>query len=208
MTRKNYVQLAVLPLFALLALGSSSPKKDDKKSSTTTTTSASISNSVTVGDAQWTILDVVNRGSTMKGSDSWDKEATTTGTFIQVHFKVANTSTKEGSIGGIPKLVAADGREFGTVEMQSSYLPKNANGVFLDKIQPSMSKEFYEIFEIPAGVTQVSFKAHDFGLFASDKKLSLGTLPPAPPPPPATAAPASTAKAAPAPKAKAAKKKK
>jgi hypothetical protein len=67
--------------------------------------------------------------------------------------------------------------------------------VFLDKLQPSMTKEFTEIYEIPAGVTSVSLKAHDFGLFGSDKSIALGALPPAPPAPVA-AAPAVPAKPA------------
>lgn len=37
-------------------------------------------------------------------------------------------------------------------------------------------------------VTTVSLKAHDFGLFGSDKTIALGNLPPAPPPPPAPVA--------------------
>ena len=197
MTRKTVFHLAVLPLFALLALGSSSPKKDgapaDDKASTTTTTAASIGKAVEVGDAEWTILDVVNRGAKMKPNESYEKEANTTGSFIQVHFKVANKSKKEGTLGEVPKLVDGTGREFGTMELQSSFRPKDSNGVFLDKIQPSMSKEFYEIYELPAGVTTVSFKAHDFGLFGKDKTINLGALPPAPPPPPAAPAPAAPA---------------
>ena len=111
-------------------------------------------------------------------------------------------------MGEVPKLVDGTGREFGTIETPSSFRPKDTNGVFLDKVQPSMTKEFTEIYELPAGVTTVSLKAHDFGLFGSDKTIALGNLPPAPPPPPVAktgglgskpaAAPAGKAKAAPA----------
>jgi hypothetical protein len=190
MTRKTVLQLAVLPFFALLAVGSSSPKKDgapDDKAATTTTTAAGIGKPVEVGDAEWTIIDIVNRGTRMKANESYEKDAVTTGSFIQVHFKVANKSKKEGTLGEVPKLVDTTGREFGTMELQSSFRPKDTNGVFLDKIQPSMSKEFYEIYELPAGVTTVSFKAHDFGIFGKDKTINLGALPAAPPAPVAAA---------------------
>lgn len=214
MTCKTLLQLAVLPFFALLAVGSSSPKKDgaaaDDKVGTTTTT-GSVGKGVAIGDAEWTVIDIVNRGTKMKANESFEKDATTTGTFLQIHFKVANTGKKEGTIGDVPKVVDPGGREFGTYENASSFRPKDSTGVFLDKVQPSMSKEFYEIYEVPAGVTTVSLKAHDFGLFGKDKTIALGNIPPAPPAP--VAAPAAPAKGgAPAPaaaaKAKAAPAKK
>ena len=214
MNRKTWFHLAVLPVFALLAVGSSSPKKGaDDKASTTTTTSGKLGSATTIGDSEWTVLDIVNRGSTMKANESYEKDAVTTGTFIQLHFKIANKSKKEGVMGDVPKLVDATGREFGTIENASSFRPKDTNGVFLDKLQPSMTKEFTEIYELPAGVTSVSLKAHDFGLFGSDKTIDLGALPPAPPAPVAAATPAAAAKpaakaAAPAAKAKAAPAKK
>jgi hypothetical protein len=199
-------------VFALLAVGSASPKKGaDDKASTTTTTSGKLGTATTIGDSEWTVLDIVNRGTTMKANESYEKDAVTTGTFIQLHFKIANKSKKEGVMGDVPKLVDSTGREFGTIENASSFRPKDTNGVFLDKLQPSMTKEFTEIYELPAGVTSVSLKAHDFGLFGSDKTIDLGALPPAPPAPvaaatPAPAKPAAKA-AAPAAKAKGATKK-
>jgi hypothetical protein len=198
MNRKTWFHLAVLPVFALLAVGSSSPKKDgaaDDKAATTTTTAGKLGTATTIGDSEWTVLDIVNRGTTMKANESYEKDAVTTGSFIQVHFKIANKSKKEGVMGDVPKLVDTTGREFGTIETASSFRPKDTNGVFLDKLQPSMTKEFTEIYEIPAGVTSVSLKAHDFGLFGSDKTIALGALPPAPPAPVA-AAPAVPAKPA------------
>lgn len=213
MNRKTWFHLAVLPVFALLAVGSSSPKKDgaDDKAATTTTTAGKLGTATTVGDAEWTVIDIVNRGTTMKANESYEKDAVTTGTFIQVHFKIANKSKKEGVMGDVPKLVDTTGREFGTIETASSFRPKDTNGVFLDKLQPSATKEFTEIYELPAGVTSVSMKAHDFGLFGSDKTIDLGALPPAPPAPVAVAAPAKPAggkAAAPAAKAKGAPGKK
>jgi hypothetical protein len=213
MNKKTWFHLAVLPVFALLAVGSSSPKKDgaptDDKASTTTLTAAGIGKAIAVGDAEWTVIDVVNRGSKMKANESFEKDATTAGTFLQIHFKVANVSKKEGTMGEVPKVVDGTGREFGTLDNASSFRPKDANGIFLDKVQPSMSKEFYEIYEVPPGVTTISFKAHDFGLFGKDKTIELGAIPPAPvapaAPPAATAAAKGAAPAA-AGKAKAGKK--
>ncbi|HSO32388.1 MAG TPA: hypothetical protein VLT33_07730, partial [Labilithrix sp.] len=184
MHHKTWLQLAALPLFALLAVGSSSPKKDgatdDKASTTSVTGASSIGTAVVVGDAEWTILDVVNRGSKMKANESYEKDATTAGTFVQVHFKIVNKGKAEGTMGEVPKLLDPAGREFGTIESASPFRPKDTNGVFLDKINPTLSKEFTEIYELPPGIASVSIKAHDFGLFGKDKTISLGNLPAAP----------------------------
>ena len=202
MLRKTCLKLAAIPFFVLLAVGSSSPKKDgaadDDKSSTTSTTAGQVGKAIAVGDAEWTILEVVNRGSQMRANESYEKDASTAGTFVQVRFKVANKGKKEGTIGELPKLIDGSSREFGTIDNASSFRPKDTSGIFLDKINPTLSKEFTEIYELPAGVTAVSMKAHDFGLFGKDKVINLGPLPAAPSPPPApvvAAAPAAKAAA-------------
>ena len=197
--RETVLRLAIIPLFGALALGSASPKKDgssDDKSSTTDTTAASIGKAILVGDAEYTVIDVANRGTVMKANNEFEKDAVTTGNYIQVHFKVLNKGKKEGFL-TTPKLVDNTSREFGTMENSYAYRPKGTDGIALDKVQPSMSREFTEIYELPAGVTTAQMKAVDFDLFGKDKLINLGTLPPAPPPPaPAVASAAPSAKGA------------
>ena len=209
--RETVLRLAIIPLFGALALGSASPKKGsgDDTSSTTDTTAASIGKAVLVGDAEYTVIDIANRGTVMKANNEFEKDATTTGNYIQVHFKVLNKGKKEGFL-TTPKLVDGTSREFGTMENSYAYRPKGTEGIALEKVQPSMSREFTEIYELPAGVTTASMKAIDFDLFGKDKLINLGALPPAPPPPPPVVAaapkagaPAVKAAAAPAAAAKA-----
>ena len=185
-------RLAVLPIFAVLALGSASPKKDGSsdKSAAADTTASKIGVPVLVGDAEYTVIDIANRGSTMKPNNEFEKDKTTTGTFLQVHMKIANKGKKEGFLAGAPKLVDPTGREFGETEDAYSYRPKGTDGIALDKVQPSMSREFTAIYEVPTGVTTAQLKAADFDLFGSTKKIDLGTFPPAPPPVVAAAKPA------------------
>ena len=190
-------RLAVLPIFAVLALGSASPKKDGSGSSAASDLStAKIGVPVLVGDAEYTVIDVVNRGSVMQPNSEFGDKKTTTGNFIQVHMKIANKGKKEGFLGGAPKLVDPTGREFGEAEGAYSYRPRGTDGIALDKVQPSMSREFTEIYEVPAGVTTAQLKAADFDLFGSTKKIDLGTFPAAPPAP-VVAAPAVKAPAGP-----------
>ena len=71
------VSFSGVVLFALMALGSA---KSDK-AGTTTTTSASdepgVGKPLQVGKSEWTILDVQDRGTTMKPNDHFSKTATT-----------------------------------------------------------------------------------------------------------------------------------
>jgi hypothetical protein len=193
------VSFFVVVLFALMALGSA---RSDK-SSTTTTTSAieepGVGRPLTVGKAEWTVLDVLDRGTTMKPTNQFSKDATTSGRFIQVHFRVANKGKEPGSLMGAPKLADDKSREFGRYQEQFAYLPKDGNSLTLETIQPSMSKDFYEIYELPADATTLSIKVPDFGFLGSTKSIPLGNIPLAPvnaeSKPETKAAPPATAKA-------------
>jgi hypothetical protein len=181
MNRKTWFQLAVIPMFAALALGSSSPKKKgaaDDTAGKTETTGAAIKQASFFGGSEWTILDVVDRGSPMKGNDSSDKDATTTGRFIQVHYRVANLGKKEGTVGrSAAKLADERGREFGSIDRGSDFVPKNGEILYLETIQPSLSKEFYAIYEVPADAGTLSFKVTDFGFSSSTRTIALGDIP-------------------------------
>jgi hypothetical protein len=195
MNTKTCLQLALLPMFAVLALGSSSPKKGTggDKVSTTETTGAVSKEAHFFAGASWTVLDVVDRGSTMKVNDGDGKPASTSGRFIQVHYRVTNTGKKEGSLHrGSSKITDLTGREFGSMAYQEVYIPKGAEPLFLDKIQPSLSKDFYAIVEVPADAQALSLKVSDFGYGSSTRTISLGEIAP---PAPSTPAAVSSAKA-------------
>lgn len=155
MLRKTCLQLAAIPFFIVLAVGSSSPKKngaaDDDKAGTTSTTAGSVGKAVVVGDAEWTILDIVNRGSQMKANESYEKDATSAGTFVQVHFKVAN---KEGQEGGHHRRAPeARRREQPRVRRhrQRVVVPSQGHDRRVPRQdQPDALEGFTEIYELPA----------------------------------------------------------
>jgi len=189
--RSFLFQVSVLPFFLLLAAGSASPSKKEKgdEATATTTSAGSVGKPVAVGDAEWTITEVKNRGSVLAGIESYTKELRSQGQYIEIRAKVKNTGTAEGNFGFAElKLVDADGREFGTIEAGSLYRPNDTSGVMLEKVQASMTREFVEIFEIPAGVTKISLRAVGFGAFGSKKNIDLGPLPPVTAAKPAAAA--------------------
>ena len=126
---------------------------------------------------------------------------------------IANASRKEGTLRrGASKLTDLAGREFGSLDMEGIYVPKPSDMLYNEKIQPSLSRDFYTIFEVPADATGLSFKVSDF-TGSSTRLIALGTIPaPAAAPPPVaqkpSAAPAAKPAVASAAKAKAAPAKK
>lgn len=201
MNSRTLLKLAVLPVFAALAIGCAPPRKGAANNKVTATAAAA--DPVMKVDfflsAEWTVLDVVDRGSPMKARDGIDTDLATSGRFIQVHYRVKNNSKKEGVVRpAATKLSDTTGREFGAVTTQESYLPKGGEPPFYTSVQPSLSKDFYGIFEVPADATEFFFKVSDFGSISAARSIALGTI--AAPAPVVAAAPASaSAKGAKAP---------
>ena len=196
MNPKTLLRLAVLPVFAALAFGCAPPRKG--ATSNKVAASAATADPVMKVDfflsAEWTVLDVVDRGSPMKARDGIDTDLTTSGRFIQVHYRVKNNSKKEGIVRpAAAKLSDMSGREFGAVTTQESYIPKGGEPPFYATVQPSLSKDFYGIFEVPADATEFFFKVSDFGSVSASRSIALGTV--APPAPALAVAPAASASA-------------
>ena len=84
--------------------------------------------------------------------------------------KVQNDAKEEAMFGDSPKLVDGTGREFGRVELSAIYIPKDAQTIGLEKVPASMSKEFYEIYEVPADASALAFRAIEAGLFGGETK--------------------------------------
>jgi hypothetical protein len=156
-----------LALFALFAIGSGKSKGGSGAAGTT----GAIGTPLTVEEAEWLVLDVEDKGKTMKPSSEFGEEAKTDGRFIQVHFKIKNTGNKPGTLIELPKLTDSSNREFNPYDKQYSYLPKGAQQAILDTIQPSMQREYYEIFEVPADAKNLKLKIASFGLFAKNAHI-------------------------------------
>lgn len=198
-SQRHAVSFVGLLFFAVMAAASGG-KPSDNKSSSTQTTSANAGDSLiglgfSVGGAEWTITEVVDRGTRLKPALGGN-ELSTAGRYIQVRFKITNKSSKEGFFLARPKIVDDKGREFGHVSYASDYVtPGGAGESMIDaKIPASMTKEYYELFEVAADADGLKLRAYDFGFSPKSKTAPLGKIAKAPEPP---AAPTATASAAP-----------
>ena len=129
-SKRHAVSFAGLLFFAVMAVGSGKPS--DNKSSTTQTTSANAGDSLiglgfSVGGAEWTITEVVDRGSRLKPKFG-TTELSTQGRYIQARFKITNKSSKEGFFLARPKIVDDKGREFDHISFVSDYVTPGGTG--------------------------------------------------------------------------------
>jgi hypothetical protein len=188
---KHLVSAASLIGFAALALGSGGKGKADKSGSatTTSTSAANIGDTVTFDDSTWVVLSAKNLGQRIKPEFGGEKK--TDGQFITVQYKVTNTQPKDDSVLESCKLVDAKSREFGPMPDEALYVGNGKKTMLLEQLPPSMPKEFWTIFEVPADATGLKFQARSLGPFPDKKVVDLGQLP-APAAPVASAAAAST----------------
>lgn len=199
--KRHAVSFLGMLFFAVMAAGSGGKPSDDKSGSTQTTSAnggdSLIGLGFSVGGAEWTITEVVDRGSRLKNT-VLGNELSTQGRYIQVRFKITNKSSKEGFFLARPKLVDDKGREFAHIGYSSDYVtPGGAGESMVDaKIPASMTKDFYEIFEVAADADGLKLKAYDFGFSPKSKNAPLGKIAKAPEPPPAATTTASAAPSA------------
>jgi hypothetical protein len=185
---------AVLVGFAALALGSGGKKKDDTGAGTTTSAaSAKIGDTVTFDDSTWVVVSVKSLGQTLKLEYAQPKK--TEGQFILVQYKVTNTQKKDDSVLESCKLLDAKGREFGPIPDEALYVGEGKKTMMLEQLPPSMTKEFWTIFEVPSDATGLKFQARSLGPLPDKKTVDLGAIPVAAPSPVSSApsTPAATA---------------
>jgi hypothetical protein len=179
--KKHVASGGALVVFALLAVGSGG-KKDQDKASQTKTTSADeaapkIGDTVTFDDSTWVVASAKNLGHKAKATSPFGDDKKTDGQFIEVQFKVTNKQSKDDSIVDGPKLVDSSGREFGHFEDEALLIPSGQKTIILETLPPSLSKEFWSIFEVPADATGLKFQVRSLDDLPTKKLVDLGPLP-------------------------------
>ncbi len=127
-------------------------------------------------DSKWIVVSAENKGKTLAPNNQFEKEATTTGSFVLVHFKVTNLRKKEERIFITPKLIDSEGNEFKQMDMQRSYIPKGEKPMTGEAIPPNLPRGFWAVYEIAEGAKGIKFQARDLGsAFApATKSIDLG----------------------------------
>ena len=123
------------------------------------------------GDSTWTVTAARDRGKRLAGAGD---SASTAGRFVEVRFAITNLTKKEDSILDLPAIVDDQGREFKPFDRSSSFLPAGARDLAMAPLPPSLSKEFSEIYELPADAGGLKFKARTLVAFGDTKLVDLG----------------------------------
>jgi hypothetical protein len=119
-----------------------------------------IGDTVKLADSEWTVLAAKDMGGTLPGDMD---EKHTTGRFVAVQFFVKNTTNEILEIVGEPILIAASGQKVKELSDIEFYLPDGSNNTLNAKIKPGVTKKFLEIYDVPKGVTGLSFQVHSLG---------------------------------------------
>jgi len=132
-----------------------------------------IGDEINFEDSKWVVLDAKNLGSEAKSNNQFQESAKSSGKFILVKFKVLNKTNKEERIMSHPKLVDSKGREFKKYDMQSFYIPKDAESLTMSALPSGIEKEFYALYEVPSDATGIQFEARELSAFGDEQLVDL-----------------------------------
>lgn len=124
-------------------------------------------------DSKWVVLEAKNLGNEAKSNNQFQENAKSSGKFILVKFKVLNKTNKEERIMSHPKLIDSKEREFKNYDMQSSYIPKNAETLSMSALPSGIEKEFYAVYEVPSDATGLQFEARELAAFGDEQLVDL-----------------------------------
>ena len=157
------------------AATSSTPTVVATESSTLFGSGSKLGERVSFADCDWVVMEARDAGRELKSNSEFNEETKeTSGRFIQVHYKLTNTSSKEEMLLDRPKIIDAKGREFGPVDMESFFVPRKAKTVGLDTLQPSLPKEYWTVIEVAADARDLAFRVHGFDLLGPKRDVPLG----------------------------------
>ena len=173
--RKRWLEVAQVFGAMLVLLGALLACKGGSSSSGSKATAAKVGDTVTFEDSEWVVVEAKDAGKSVKGNSEFNQEEKKTeGRFIQVHYKVTNKGKKEEMLLDQPKLVDDKSREYGPMEGENAYIPAKARTITLDTLQPSLPKEYWTVFEVPADAKGLKFQFRGFSLLNDKKTVDLG----------------------------------
>lgn len=164
---------AVLGLAALLPAPAGCSKRDAAPAAQGTA-DGKVGEPLMLDDSTWLVVEAKDLGQTLKPNSDIGEPLKTEGRFVQVRYRVTNTTKKQEHVLDLPKIVDQQGREFGPVDMESWYVPVQGKTVGFDALQPSMQKEYFTIIEVPADARKLAFQVRGLGLRGDRRRIDLG----------------------------------
>lgn len=159
---------------ALVAPTAGCCKKKDKAGGEATEKVYAVGDKVEFPDSTWVVVSAKSRGKTLTPNNPVTKPRTTEGRFIQVVFKITNKTKKHEAILVRPKLIDDQQREFGEVGTPILFIPNGKSTLGTEPIPPSMTKEFYGVYEVAADAKGLKFRARPLTPLGKRQLVDLG----------------------------------
>lgn len=124
---------------------------------------------VIVGEVRWKILQVQNFGQTIKSTNQFIKDLTTSGKFISIGFEVENKGKEMKTFAGIT-VVDSQGREFQPNSDAIMLIDSDEQCVF-ENLNPGIVKICQVVYEVPADATGLKANVGDLEILGGDEAL-------------------------------------
>ena len=142
---------------------------------------AEVGESVTFADSVWVVKKVRDLGGKMTVHG---RTAETTGRFVAVTFQVKNLGRADDQLFDLPPVSDGEGREWKPFAESGSYLTDGQKSLAMANLPPGLSKEFTEIYELPADASDLRFRARALVAMGATREVLLGLDGGKPKPPP------------------------
>ena len=166
--------IIIIFVIIIIASAGGGEKKETTPSQTEKLTTYSINQDVRVEDVRWKLIGVKNRGSILKASESRyptiAESKTTTGKFVEITMEVENLDTEMKSVSNL-KIIDDKNREFIASSDVSEWIPEGKEMFLLSNLNPNMSQQFTDIYELPADATGLKVKVSDLSLWGNKEAL-------------------------------------
>lgn len=124
---------------------------------------------VQVDQVRWKIVDASDLGKVLKSKNTFVKDKTTSGRFVQVRFELENLSKDMLTFAGLD-LVDDQGRSFKPSSDAFQFIPTEEACV-LENLNPNVAKSCTAIYEVPANAAGLMAQVSDLKLVGNQSSL-------------------------------------
>jgi hypothetical protein len=124
---------------------------------------------VRVDEVRWKVLEATDLGKTLKSTNQFVKDKTTSGRFVRVRFELENLSKDMLTFAGLD-LVDDQGRTFKPSSDAFQFIP-NEETCVLENLNPNVAKSCTAIYEVPANATGLQAQAGDLKIIGNKTAL-------------------------------------
>jgi hypothetical protein len=135
---------------------------------------AKIGETIVFDDSDWVVQGAKDEGKTLRSMSKLHADKTTAGRFVEVHYEVTNKGKTDAMLINPPRIVDAKKDSIEHIQTESFYLPPSHKSFALDTLAPHTKREFWTIFEVPAGATGIQCEVHALAAFGDKRAVDLG----------------------------------